>query len=148
MSEFEFPFSEVEWGRVSAVTTDVVNATLADDHILRASYFVQLKEVLAALRMVHGEHPILLETEADFGDDRNEQRRLYEAAIELAVEKRLPTYTARISFAELLLDQFSTPDDARRRLLACSDEVAQRADKLERKQWSELLARCESFWEQ
>jgi hypothetical protein len=144
MTEAEFPFSEDEWTRVRLAANDVVNATLQDDDALRASNFLSLREVLATLRSVHGEHPVLLETEADFCDDCHEQERLYESAIQLAVKCGLPSYTARISYAALLLDELLRPAEARTQLTACADDVANRADETERTQWTELMARCQT----
>lgn len=44
----------------------IVNATFADDRVLAASAFVELRAVLRDLRTRYGDHPVLAETEADF----------------------------------------------------------------------------------
>jgi hypothetical protein len=83
-----FPFSESEWSRVAAATLAATNATLADDEVLSASHFVELQSVLTELRRVYGDHPVLLETEADFAAEGAERIALYEAV------KRLPSSAA------------------------------------------------------
>ena len=72
-----FPFSEAEWAAVREAALPVVNAALADDAVLQASHLVGLMEVLAGLRARYGDHPVLLETEADFTEDDAESAALY-----------------------------------------------------------------------
>jgi len=64
-----FPFSEAEWDAVLVASRAIVNAELAEDRILRQSAFVELPAVLAGLRDRYGDHPILVETEADFAPE-------------------------------------------------------------------------------
>jgi hypothetical protein len=71
-----FPFSTDDWSRVQDAARAVVNATLAGDDVLRASRFEELRLVVAELRESCGDHPALLETEADFSGDPAERRRL------------------------------------------------------------------------
>jgi hypothetical protein len=135
----QFPFSKREWQQLSKATSAVCNAILVDDEVLRKSCFVTLQSVLGELRQVHGEHPILLETEADFCDDFAIQRVLYQQAIDLAVARGWPTYTARISFAQSCLDH-NERARANAQLLACKKEVATLGDAAEQAKWLELLA--------
>jgi hypothetical protein len=138
----DFPFSTDEWSRVKDAARAVLNATLAGDAALRASHFQELRLVLAGLRATHGDHPALLETEADFSDEPVEQRRLYQAAIEQAQRADQVTYSVRIALARLLLDDFDEPGRAREELMSCEPELAAHADETERREWDELLARC------
>lgn len=137
-----FPFSTGDWSRVRDAARNLLNATLAGDAVLRASRFEQLRLVLAELRALYGDHPALLETEADFSDDPAERRELYEAAVRQASQADLVTYSARMALARLLLDEFDEPDRAARELMACEPEMATHADEAERREWSELVARC------
>jgi hypothetical protein len=137
-----FPFSESEWDRVNKAAAAVTNATLQDDDVLAASKLVELQLLLASLRDVHGEHPILLETEADFLNDPAERRELYLQAIDGALHGKIPTYTIRISLAALLLDSFVDCDAARNELMACKVEVMELGDSGEQLQWNQLLQMC------
>jgi hypothetical protein len=64
-----FPFTESEWASVQEAALLVVNAALVEDPVLRASHVSGLFDVLVDLRVRHGEHPVLLETQADFAED-------------------------------------------------------------------------------
>jgi hypothetical protein len=138
----DFPFSTGDWSRVQHAARAVVNATLAGDAVLRASHFEELHLVVAELRGRYGDHPVLLETEADFSDDPVERRNLYQAAVQQARQADLVTCSARLALARLLLDDFDEPDRAFEELLACEPELAAHADESERREWAGLLARC------
>jgi hypothetical protein len=124
----EFPFNQREWQEVADVSMSHTNATLADDAVLQASLYVELQEVLDKLRRKYGEHPILIETAADFGDDATERRDMYRSAVRLAEANGLPTFTIRISLGRLLLQEFDDPTQAAQELSACEAELAARAD--------------------
>jgi hypothetical protein len=64
-----FPFTQADWQPVQDASAALVNATLAEDAVLQASQFAELEAVLKELRERYGDHPILLETEANFLDD-------------------------------------------------------------------------------
>lgn len=134
-----FPFSQSHWDEVNEASLALVNASLADDDALRQSLFIELTIVLHRLRTIYGDHPTLIETEADFSDDPAERRLLYEQAIAVAVEHSLPTYTIRISLAKLLLDDFLDPTTASAQLAACEHELSQFADESERCEWNQLV---------
>ena len=138
----EFPFTKSEWGRVDRLAYRIVNASLYEDRVLHQVYFEQLRRLLRRLQRKYGKHSILLETEADFTQDISRQARLYRAAIRAAVEQHLPTYTIRISFAAVLLDDFKDAATAANELQACQAEVAAHANDFERNQWRELQRRC------
>lgn len=137
-----FPFSDDEWDRVKEASRAVVNATLADDLVVRASHFIVLQIVLDELRLQHGEHPVLLETEADFEDEPLRRFHLYRCAIQLAERNRLPTYTIRISLARLLLEDFNDMESAENELESCRDEIVVTGDDAERNEWWDLLQLC------
>jgi hypothetical protein len=139
-----FPFSTEEWGRVQEAARAVLNATLAEDFALRRSHFEELRTVLAALRAKYGDHSVLLETEADFSDDPAEQVELYREAVRQAPRAGLATCSARIALARLLLEDFGEPGQAFAELMACESELRAHADEAERREWAELVVRCES----
>ena len=99
-----FPFTEAEWDAVSQAALPVVNADLADDDALRAAHLVGLLDVLAQLRDRYGDHPILLETQADFVEGPGQRFALYQQAACNAVANGLPTLSIRLSLARLLLE--------------------------------------------
>jgi hypothetical protein len=137
-----FPFTEAEWAAVSEAALPVVNATLADDAVLRASHLVELLDVLARLRSRHGNHSVLLETEADFVEDEAERLALYQRAVSIAVAHGLPTLSIRLSLAGLLLEM-GQQGAARAELLACEGELCD-GDDSERASWTELVAQASS----
>lgn len=137
-----FPFSKADWDRVTRATWRVTNAGLMDDEVLRTIKFAALERLLKRLRRRYGNHPILLETWADFHDDPRVQVRAYRRAIRWAVAAGLPTLTIRLSLAGTLLDDYNAQQKARNELLACQSELAELADDGERRQWHELMARC------
>lgn len=135
-----FPFTEAEWYSVAEAARTVVNATLAEDAILRASHFSDFQDVLAELRERYGDHPVLLETEADMTTDVAVQADLYRQAIDLANTHQLPTLSIRLSFAAVLLESLGQPEAARAELLACQGELTQSGDEGDRQTWERLLA--------
>jgi hypothetical protein len=134
----EFPFTDAEWDRVKEAALPLVNATFAEDDAVRASCFTELREVLGQLRARHGDHPVLLETEADFAEDDAERVALYRRAAGIAAAHRLPTLGIRLSLARVLLD-IEVPGAALAELLACERELVE-AKEPERASWAELAA--------
>lgn len=133
-----FPFTEAEWAAVREAARPVVNAWLAEDTVLRASHLVGLLDVLAGLRARHGDHPVLLETEADFTEDDAERVARYRRAAEIAAAHGLPTLSIRLSLARVLLDS-GEQGAALAGLLACEGELVE-GDESERASWVELVA--------
>jgi hypothetical protein len=123
-------------------TLDVTNATLADDPVLRESLMIELECVLEELRCQHGDHPILLETAADFQDMPRKRVDLYRSALDLAERNNLPTLSIRISLARVLLEYFGDPRAAAHELAACRNELRTNADQSDLEEWSELLSKC------
>jgi hypothetical protein len=133
-----FPFTDAEWAAVKDAALPVVNAGMAEDAVLRASHLVGLLDVLAGLRARYGDHPVLLETEADFVDDDAERVALYRRAAGLAVGHGLPTLSIRLSLARALLD-LGRPSEAAAELSACERDLPD-GDDSDRAMWSELAA--------
>lgn len=142
MQDWDWPFSETEVFSLSEAARAVVNATLADDEVLRASRFKELRRVLIELRRKYGQHPMLLETDADFTQPPRERVALYERAKRAALAGGWPTYTIRISLACVLLEAFGDAKRAMQELEGCRDETAACADKSEMQEWQELAKRC------
>lgn len=138
-----FPFTYEEWQGVSEASRAVVNAHFARDTVLHTSLLVEFHNVLCELRGKHGEHPLLLETQADFTMEPSERIPLYAKAAHLAIENGLLSYTIRLSLASVLLEDMDDADRALQELLACRDEVTAHADKWEQREWRELLKACE-----
>jgi hypothetical protein len=134
----EFPFAEDEWARVRESTLSLTNASLANDNVLAQSLFSELEHVLGELRARHGEHPVLIETAADFQDSPTRQVELYRCALELAERNRLPTLSIRLSLAWVLLENFGDAPQAEKELLACQEELSSNADDHDLAAWSKL----------
>ncbi len=132
-----FPFTKSEWTAVSDATLPVVNAGLAEDAVLRAFYLVGLIDVLAGLRVRYGDHPVLLETEADFAEGDGERVTLYQRAAGIAAAHGLPTLSIRLSLARVLLD-LGQPAEAANELSLCESELTD-TDDSERTSWSDLV---------
>lgn len=98
-----FPFRKDDWDRVKDASIALVNAELAEDPALAAAQFAELQVVLGELRSKYGEHPILLETEADFCDDDQVAVALYEKAMLLARHSELPFDSIQSSLEALLV---------------------------------------------
>ncbi|HYH68675.1 MAG TPA: hypothetical protein VD866_28540 [Urbifossiella sp.] len=122
---------------MSEAALPVVNTGLAGDAVLRASHLLGLRDVLAGLRAEHGEHPVLLETEADFAEDDLERVALYRRAVCVAEEHGIQTLTIRLSLSRVLLD-LGQREAARTELLACQDELRE-GDDADRASWAELV---------
>ncbi len=138
-----FPFTDAEWDAIKGAALPVVNASLAEDLPLRASALVELLDKLDGLRARYGDHPVLLETQADFSDENPERVALYRRAAAVAEAHRLPTLSIRLSLAELLLDG-GEGWAAAAELLACKEEAA-KADKFEQAWWADLATRAQDY---
>jgi uncharacterized ferritin-like protein (DUF455 family) len=131
-----FPFTEAEWAAVIDASFAIMNAGFSDDTVMQDSHFVELQEVLATLRACYGDHPVLLETEADFTDDDFERLALYQRAVAISEQNALPTLSIRLSAARLLIDT-GCHAAALRELNACQFET-QTADSDDAAEWSRL----------
>lgn len=92
-----FAFSNEDWTRVKEVSIELTNAAPIADSCLNDSLFMELKAVFDELRAKYGQHPVLLETEADFCDDELESLELYNRALALADAHQLPKDTIQSS---------------------------------------------------
>lgn len=128
-----FPFTSDEWEPLKGLALSIVNAQSAEDEVLAGSLTIQLLDHLDTLRARHGDHPVLLETAADFTPDPSDQAGLYRRAIELAGKYGLPTLSIRLSFAPVLVE-LGEPIAALAELQACGGEVA-RGSADEPEQW-------------
>ena len=136
----EFPFTKADWNRVSEAARAIVNATLIDDDVLADCRFSDLRETLDDLREKYGEHPILLETEADFRHDPNEAISLYSQALAMARENGLPTETICLSYARALIENRRDLDQARELLKACHDTIHAGGDEADIRDHDDLTA--------
>lgn len=132
-----FPFTEAEWAKVKDAALAVVNATLANDSVLSASHNIELFDVLERLRARHGDHPVLLETQADFTEDDAERIALYQCASSIAIKHGLPSFSIRLSLGRVLLEA-GRQVDAAAELAACEHELPD-CDESDRASWSELF---------
>jgi hypothetical protein len=137
-----FPFTRDEWAVVSRAVAEVVQASMTGDEYYESAQFAVLKNLILRLRKKYGEHPVLLETEADFENDVHRQVALYERAIRIAVENALPSYSIRLSLARVLLDECDAKERALTELMACQSEALTQGDEHDRKEWRELRGRC------
>jgi hypothetical protein len=106
---------------------------------MRVACFARLRRVLNKLRARHGEHSVLIETEADFTNDPSRRCALYRRALRVADKEVSPTFSIRISFAERLLRDGTPRAQIVEQLNACKDEVARLGDDYDKKQWKVLM---------
>ena len=133
-----FPFTNVDWERVKDAAHPVLEARLADDDAVADSMFLSLQETLADLRRKYGDHPVLLETEADFCDDTGDSIALYNRALSIARENSLPTVSICLSYARTLIDETGDANAARRVLKSCREEVHRNCDESDGIEYEEL----------
>jgi len=133
-----FPFTDAEWAPVRSAALSILNADAAGDEVLKASLRLDMLDLLAGLRERHGDHPVLLETVADYTDNNTERAVLYRQAVDIAVANGLPTLSIRLFFARVLLD-LGQPGAARKELRACEGEARGRSER-ERAEWADLMA--------
>jgi len=134
-----FPFTNSDWNRVKDATYPIVNATLADDDTVADSLFIGLKETLHELRCSYGDHPILLETEADFCSDPDESIRIYSKALNIATKFNLPTDSICLSYTRALIDSERNLNEALTLLESCREQVYANADKTDIAEHEELM---------
>jgi hypothetical protein len=133
-----FPFTEQDWAAVSSAAIAVTNAVLADDNVLRQSELMNLEELVTSLSGKYGEHPVLLETLADFESDPERQVTLYRRALQQAERFGLPTVTIRLALAAVLLEELQNPVEAGQVLMDGESELAGHEDASDIEAWSRL----------
>ena len=134
-----FPFTKREWKAVRAAASAVAEASGPSQRSVR---FAELKAALEALKGTYGDHPVLLETEADFTPEPASAAKLYRAAELYAAANELPTLTIRLSLARVLVEELNQPREARAALLACRDELPD-ASVADCGAWTTLLSECD-----
>jgi hypothetical protein len=133
-----FPFTEQDWAAVSSAAIAVAQAGLADDDVLRQSALLDLEELITSLSGKYGEHPVLLETLADFESDPERQVTLYRRALQQAERFGLPTVTIRLALARVLLEELQNPVEAGEVLMDGESELAGHEDAGDIESWSSL----------
>jgi hypothetical protein len=134
-----FPFSKREWKAVRTAAAGVAEASGPSQRSVR---FDELRAALGGLRDKYGDHPVLIETEADFTADPALAAKLYRAAELYAAANGLPTLSIRLSLAKLLLEELADVQEARAALIACRDELPDAA-ATQCETWNALLAECD-----
>lgn len=76
--------SKLAWDNVHAISCDVANAAMAGDVVLFDVHRTHMFTLLDELESEFGIHPIIMSTRADYMEDGQQRRRLYEAALKLA----------------------------------------------------------------
>ena len=137
------PLTRDEFDLVSELAFAIAESTGAGDAERHQDAVRLMREWIAALRGKYGEHPVLLETLADFEDDVAVQIPLYADACERAVSLGLPTVSIRLALAGVLLDGRGDVEGASAQLEAGERELAgEGADSDQREDLEELRARC------
>jgi hypothetical protein len=131
-----------EWDAVQWAARAVAQAAEAGDTDRRAARFADLQSILADVRQRRGDHPVLWELEADFTTDPAAAADLYMRADAAAADAGLPTLSACLSLARLLVEELGFPDEAQAVLRACGEELTA-ATQEQCATWGELLAACE-----
>lgn len=120
-----WPFSEEDWESVEEAVIDLVNASGEEDDEVIAANLKNVFDLLEALAIKYGPHPVLYETKADILPNPAERVELYRQAIRLAESNALQTLTIRLSLAEVLIEDLGNFAAARKELEACKDELTE-----------------------
>lgn len=139
-----FPFTEEEWEAVREAAREVINASKAENPTLRAARFADLQSVLRWLRGRHGDHPTLLETEANFSTSPSDAAGLYRRAEREAAARGLPALSIRLALARVLVNELNELEAAREALLGCRDELTF-ATEADCETWAQLFTACEGL---
>jgi hypothetical protein len=119
----------------------VTDAADAGDPAGRADRFADLQSLLTGLRARYGDHPTLLETEADFTPDPWAAIALYVRAACAALAHGLPAPSVRQSLARLLVKVMGRPEMAWQVLDARREEAPDGGGP-DAATWAALLAAC------
>ena len=135
-----FPFSPSEW---QTVTNQFYEFTRDDASQRLSENRRTLRKILAALYEKYGEHPLLIETEANWlVDSPHKKLSKFRHAEYLAQAHGLPTYSVRLSIAELLLT-LDKPRDAVDAIRSCESELFS-VPWYEQNDWHRLLEKAEA----
>ena len=124
-----WPFEEKDWKNWEAITRRYIDAVFAKDEIVCGSISREMYGMMIKWEKKYGEHPWILEHQADFAQNHRRKRELYERALDLAVKRCRATLTIRLSLAELLLDEFDDAVSALRVLMDGQLEVVEKAQE-------------------
>jgi len=133
----KFPFTKDEWDEIINISHDMVNEVYRYDNI-SPELFSKFLTTIKRLENKYGKHPKLSETLADHTDDKDERKKLYTEALELAISNDLPTITIRIAFARLLIDEIKNTDMALNILKADKKELENHDDEINVDEYYEL----------
>lgn len=120
-----WPFGEEDWQSVEEAVIDLVNASAEEDDEMIAANLKNVFDLLEALAIKYGPHPVLYETKADILPNPAERVELYKQAISLAESNALQTLTIRLSLAEVLIEDLGDFAEARQQLEACKGELTE-----------------------
>ncbi|MBL8829542.1 MAG: hypothetical protein JNM18_21365 [Planctomycetaceae bacterium] len=151
----EFPFLPEEWEMVRCAGSEIVNVTAMEDDLLHTIKLDALLDILAMLREKYDDHPVLLETEADFTEEAQRRIELYMRALDDSIRRGFPTYAIRLSLVDCLLEQAAesragtaesraTTELALEHLKLCEQEVLAHGDELDRANWERLRTLSEN----
>lgn len=140
-----FPFTDDEWGSLEELALSFLNASFAEDLVLKESLRLDIIDLLENYLKKHGDHPVLLETIADYLEDSQERFKYYRNAIKIAELNSLPTLSIRMAFAGALLGD-SQLKAALEMLRSCGTELSD-ADEKDRVDWCSELAITANFTE-
>ena len=129
-----WPFTEEDWDSIQEAVVDLVNASEEENDEQLSSKLKDVFDLLEALAIKYGPHPILYETKADIIPNPNERVKLYREAISLAEMNYLPTLSIRLSLAEVLIEDLKDCESAKKELEACQSELTED----EMAEWSAL----------
>lgn len=139
-----WPFEDEDWKDWETISRRYLDAVFAKDVIIADSISREIYDLMIEWEAKYGEHPWILEKKADFAEEPEEKLELYRRALTLAVEHRHETLTIRIWMADLLLDGFDNPLDAREVLANGQHEVLKSdQDKDWIRHYEETLARID-----
>ena len=120
-----WPFREEDWESVEEAVVALVNASAEEDDEVIAANLKNVFDLLEALAIKYGPHPVLYETKADILPNPAERVELYRQAIRLAESNALQTLTIRLSLAEVLIEDLGDFAAARKELEACKGELTE-----------------------
>ncbi len=139
----EFPFEKDEWDRLTQLVYQYVTPILNDQDPDECALPI-IQSYVEDLKDKYGDHPILIETEADFESDVVEQNYLYEKATKVAIKNGLPTLSIRLSHARLKLHDLKQKDEAKKIIEECREEMLKSGDEYDKEEWQEILKECDS----
>ena len=120
-----WPFREEDWQAVEEAVVALVNASAEEADQVITAKLKDVFDLLEALAIKYGPHPVLFETKADILPNPAERVELYQQAISLAENNALQTLTIRLSLAEVLMEDLGDFAAARKELEACKGELTE-----------------------